>query len=75
MLSKNEFYPGVPLVALYNCFLLVLSQDIMLSVTCEAGIAHYYEAPDFTLQLRVYVVPFYIYWFCQCPDKCFVGQP
>ena len=30
----------------------------MTCVTCEAGNAHSSEAPDFTLQWRVHVVPF-----------------
>ena len=32
----------------------------MTGVTCEAGNAHSSGAPDFTLQWRVHVVPFYL---------------
>ena len=45
-------------MALYDCFLLGLTQDNMTGVTCEAGNAHSSGAPDFTLRWRVHVVPF-----------------
>ena len=45
-------------VALYDCFLLGLTQDNMTGVICEAGNAHSSGAPDFTLQWRVHVVSY-----------------
>ena len=39
--------------------------------TYEAGNAHSSGAPVFTFNGGFMLL---IYWFCRCPDKCFIGQ-
>ena len=45
-----------------------------MGVTCETGNAHSSGTPDFTLQWGIHVCSFFIYRFCQCPDKHLIGQ-